>query len=63
MRPRPGSTTTTPCSARWRASRTWRFVNSIAQGDRIDTIEIMGNADGLLKEQREDVEKWNKKLG
>jgi peptidyl-prolyl cis-trans isomerase B (cyclophilin B) len=38
-------------------------VNSIAQGDRIDTIEIMGNADGLLKEQREDVEKWNKKLG
>jgi peptidyl-prolyl cis-trans isomerase B (cyclophilin B) len=38
-------------------------VNSIAQGDRIDTIEIKGNADGLLKEQREDVEKWNKKLG
>ena len=38
-------------------------VNSITQGDRIDTIEIKGNADGLLKEQREDVEKWNKKLG
>jgi peptidyl-prolyl cis-trans isomerase B (cyclophilin B) len=38
-------------------------VNSIAQGDRIDTIEINGNADGLLKEQREEVEKWNKKLG
>jgi peptidyl-prolyl cis-trans isomerase B (cyclophilin B) len=38
-------------------------VNSIAQGDRIDAIEIQGNADGLLKEQREDVEKWNKKLG
>jgi peptidyl-prolyl cis-trans isomerase B (cyclophilin B) len=38
-------------------------VNSIAQGDRIDTIEIKGNAEGLLKEQREDVEKWNKKLG
>jgi peptidyl-prolyl cis-trans isomerase B (cyclophilin B) len=38
-------------------------VNSITQGDRIDTIEIQGNADGLLKDQREDVEKWNKKLG
>jgi peptidyl-prolyl cis-trans isomerase B (cyclophilin B) len=38
-------------------------VNSIAQGDRIDTIEIKGNTEGLLKEQREDVEKWNKKLG
>jgi peptidyl-prolyl cis-trans isomerase B (cyclophilin B) len=38
-------------------------VNSIVQGDRIDTIEIQGNADELLKEYREDVEKWNKKLG
>ncbi len=38
-------------------------VNSIAQGDRIDTIEVQGYAEGLLKEQRDDVEKWNKKLG
>jgi peptidyl-prolyl cis-trans isomerase B (cyclophilin B) len=38
-------------------------VNSIVQGDRIDTIEIQGDAAGLLKEQRDDVEKWNKKLG
>jgi peptidyl-prolyl cis-trans isomerase B (cyclophilin B) len=38
-------------------------VNSIAQGDRIDTIEISGDAGGLLREQREEVEKWNKKLG
>jgi peptidyl-prolyl cis-trans isomerase B (cyclophilin B) len=37
-------------------------VNSITQGDRIDTIEIQGNTNALLKEQREDVEKWNKKL-
>ena len=38
-------------------------VNSITQGDRIDTIEIGGDAEGLLKEQREEIEKWNKKLG
>jgi peptidyl-prolyl cis-trans isomerase B (cyclophilin B) len=38
-------------------------VNSITQGDRIDTIEIKGNVEVLLKEQREEVEKWNKKLG
>ena len=38
-------------------------VNSIKAGDRIDTIEIEGDADKLLKEQREDVDKWNKKLG
>jgi peptidyl-prolyl cis-trans isomerase B (cyclophilin B) len=37
-------------------------VNSITQGDRIDTIEIKGNVEILLKEQREEVEKWNKKL-
>ncbi|HUI92753.1 MAG TPA: peptidylprolyl isomerase [Chitinivibrionales bacterium] len=37
-------------------------VNAIRQGDRIDTIEISGNADELLKEQREEVEQWNKKL-
>ena len=38
-------------------------VNSIKQGDRIDTIEIEGDAEGLLREQREEVDKWNKKLG
>jgi peptidyl-prolyl cis-trans isomerase B (cyclophilin B) len=37
-------------------------VYTIAQGDRIDTIEIEGDAAALLKEMREDVEKWNKKL-
>jgi peptidyl-prolyl cis-trans isomerase B (cyclophilin B) len=37
-------------------------VNSIAQGDRIDTIEIEGDASDLLSEQKEFVDKWNKKL-
>lgn len=37
-------------------------VNSIAQGDRIDTIEIEGETKQLLKKQRKDVDGWNKKL-
>ena len=37
-------------------------VNSIVQGDRIDTIEIEGDASDLLASQKDDVEKWNKKL-
>ncbi len=37
-------------------------VNSIAQGDRIDTIEIEGDASELLKEMKDDIDKWNKKL-
>ena len=37
-------------------------VNSIVQGDRIDTIEIEGDASDLLASHKDDVEKWNKKL-
>jgi peptidyl-prolyl cis-trans isomerase B (cyclophilin B) len=37
-------------------------VNSIASGDRIDTVEIQGDASKLLASQKDDVEKWNKKL-
>jgi len=37
-------------------------VNSITQGDRIDTIEIEGDASGLLAEMKDDVDKWNKEL-
>jgi len=38
-------------------------VNAVVQGDRIDTIEIEGDASDLLKSMKADVEKWNKKLG
>jgi peptidyl-prolyl cis-trans isomerase B (cyclophilin B) len=37
-------------------------VNSIVQGDRIDTIEIEGDASKLLKSMKADVDTWNKKL-
>lgn len=37
-------------------------VNSIVQGDRIDTINIEGDATELLAGLRHDVEGWNKKL-
>jgi peptidyl-prolyl cis-trans isomerase B (cyclophilin B) len=37
-------------------------VNCIAQGDRIDTIEIEGDASKLLKSMKDDVAAWNKKL-
>jgi peptidyl-prolyl cis-trans isomerase B (cyclophilin B) len=37
-------------------------VNSITQGDRIDTIEIEGDASEVLHEMKDDVDKWNKKL-
>lgn len=37
-------------------------VNSIAQGDRIDTIAIEGNATTLLDSMRQDIETWNKKI-
>jgi peptidyl-prolyl cis-trans isomerase B (cyclophilin B) len=37
-------------------------VNSIVQGDRIDTIEIEGDASKLLKSMKDDVAGWNKKL-
>jgi peptidyl-prolyl cis-trans isomerase B (cyclophilin B) len=38
-------------------------VNSIAQGDRIDTIEIEGNAAPLLAAMKKEVAEWNRKLG
>jgi peptidyl-prolyl cis-trans isomerase B (cyclophilin B) len=38
-------------------------VNSIVQGDRIDSIEIQGNTSDVLAEMQDDVDKWNKKLG
>jgi peptidyl-prolyl cis-trans isomerase B (cyclophilin B) len=37
-------------------------VNSITQGDRIDTIEIEGDASEVLDEMKADIDKWNKKL-
>jgi peptidyl-prolyl cis-trans isomerase B (cyclophilin B) len=43
--------------------RDMTVVNSIRQGDRIDTIEIEGDAEALLKDQKKNVEAWNKKLG
>jgi peptidyl-prolyl cis-trans isomerase B (cyclophilin B) len=39
------------------------IVNSIRQGDRIDTITIEGDASELLQGQKENVDMWNKKLG
>jgi peptidyl-prolyl cis-trans isomerase B (cyclophilin B) len=38
------------------------IVNSIKQGDRIDSIEIMGNTSDLLKSMKDELKKWNKKL-
>jgi peptidyl-prolyl cis-trans isomerase B (cyclophilin B) len=37
-------------------------VNSIAQGDRIDAVEIEGDTSEVLGDMRDDVDKWNKKL-
>jgi peptidyl-prolyl cis-trans isomerase B (cyclophilin B) len=37
-------------------------VNAIAQGDRIDSIEIEGDASKLLKAKKDDIKEWNKKL-
>jgi peptidyl-prolyl cis-trans isomerase B (cyclophilin B) len=38
-------------------------VNSIAAGDRIDTITVEGDASALLEAMKENIEIWNKKLG
>jgi hypothetical protein len=38
------------------------IVNSIVQGDRIDTITIEGDTTALLANMRHEVEGWNKKL-
>jgi peptidyl-prolyl cis-trans isomerase B (cyclophilin B) len=37
-------------------------VNAIVQGDRIDVIEIEGDSTKLLKEKKDDIAAWNKKL-
>jgi peptidyl-prolyl cis-trans isomerase B (cyclophilin B) len=37
-------------------------VNAVVQGDRIDTIEIEGDASEVLEEMKSDVAGWNKKL-
>jgi peptidyl-prolyl cis-trans isomerase B (cyclophilin B) len=37
-------------------------VNSIRGNDRIDSIEIEGDAKALLAEQKEDVDSWNAKM-
>jgi peptidyl-prolyl cis-trans isomerase B (cyclophilin B) len=38
-------------------------VNAIRQNDRIDTIEIEGDAKKVLAAVKDDVEKWDRKLG
>jgi peptidyl-prolyl cis-trans isomerase B (cyclophilin B) len=37
-------------------------VNAIVQGDRIDSVDIEGDATKLLKAMKDDVAGWNKKL-
>jgi peptidyl-prolyl cis-trans isomerase B (cyclophilin B) len=39
-----------------------KVVDSIAQGDRIDTIEIQGDTSEVLAEMKDQVDVWNKKL-
>lgn len=38
-------------------------VNSIGQGDKITAIEITGDAETLLEQQQESIDKWNQVLG
>ena len=38
-------------------------VDSIEQGDRIDSIEVSGDVDGLLTRQADRVDGWNATLG
>ncbi len=38
-------------------------VDSIEQGDRIDSIGIGGDVDGLLADQSDRVDRWNATLG
>ncbi len=39
-----------------------KVVDSIAQGDKILSIEIHDSIDGLLEEQKSNVQSWNSKL-
>ena len=38
-------------------------VDSIEQGDRIDSIKVSGDVEGLLTGQSDRVDKWNATLG
>ncbi len=38
-------------------------VNSIAQGDKIKTIEVLDSTDDLFAAQKANLDKWNKILG
>jgi peptidyl-prolyl cis-trans isomerase B (cyclophilin B) len=38
-------------------------VNSISQGDNINTITISGDVDGLLADHADQITQWNSKLG
>ncbi len=38
-------------------------VNSIAQGDTINTITLSGDVDALLAEHADQIAQWNSKLG
>jgi len=40
-----------------------KVVDSINQGDSIESITIGGDADALLEAQAEKVAEWNKVLG
>ena len=38
-------------------------VNSIAQGDKIQGIEVLDSTDDLFAAQKSNLDKWNKVLG
>jgi peptidyl-prolyl cis-trans isomerase B (cyclophilin B) len=44
------------------AAEEMEVVNNIIQGDRIDTIEIEGDAGPLLKAMKKEIAEWNSKL-
>jgi peptidyl-prolyl cis-trans isomerase B (cyclophilin B) len=44
------------------AAEDMEVVNDIIQGDRIDTIEIEGEAGPLLKTMKKEIAEWNSKL-
>lgn len=45
------------------SDRDMQVVNSVAAGDRIESITIEGDADALLASVKDDLDKWNSKLG
>ena len=38
-------------------------VNAIAQGDKIDSIEVLDSTDDLFAAQKDNLKKWNSVLG